>query len=251
MAVYNPQIHRFESLAEASRALADFIVDSCLAEIDLKGYFTFVLSGGSTPKLLYEMLGKSPYFEQILWHKLYLFWGDERCVSPEDEHSNYRMVDSLLLSGVDIPLENIFRMPGEHDDPQSGAELYEQAIAAFFASKGINITPGQGFPEFDFLLQGLGADGHTASLFPSDPSLDETTRWVTSVARSPTKPNMPRITLTLPTINHGKRIVFLIAGEQKQKLLQEFQANFDQANKKYPAAMVQPNGELRWYVTKE
>lgn len=251
MAVYNPQIHRFASLIDAGRALADFIVKSCIAEIALKGYFTFVLSGGSTPKLLYEMLGKSPYVEQIPWKGTFFFFGDERCVPPEHEHSNYRMVENLLLSEVDIPRENIFRMHGEHDDPQKAANLYEQTIADFFAANGVNISTGQGFPEFDFLLQGMGEDGHTASLFPNDPALNETTAWVTSVAQSPTKPHVPRITLTMPVINHGKRVVFLISGEQKQKLLQEFQTNYDQANKKYPAATVQSIGELCWYLTTE
>lgn len=249
MAIYNPQIHRFISLTEASRGLADFIVESCLAEVALKGYFTFVVSGGSTPKLLYEVLGKSPYGEQIPWENTYLFWGDERCVSPEHENSNYRMVKNLLLSEVDIPLENIFRMPGEYDDPQQAARLYEQTIADFFAAKGVDINPGQGFPAFDFLLQGMGADGHTASLFSNDPALNERTQWVTSVAQSPTKPHVPRITLTLPVINHGKQVVFLISGEQKQKLLQEFQVNREQAGKNYPAAMVQPIGELQFYLT--
>jgi 6-phosphogluconolactonase len=251
MAAYNPQIHRFVSLTEASRVLADFLVASCVVEISLKGYFTFVVSGGSTPKLFYEMLGKSPYLELLPWKKIYVFWGDERCVPSEHEHSNYRMIEHLLLSAVDIPSENIFPMSDAHDDSQLAASFYEQTIAVFFAAKGVSIVPGKCFPEFDFLLQGMGIDGHTASLFPKDPALLEENKWVTSVAQSPTKPQVPRITLTLPVINHGKRVVFLIAGELKQKLLQEFQSNYNKASKQYPAAMVNPVGELHWYLTTE
>lgn len=251
MAIYNPQIHRFTSLKMASRGLAECIVETCLAEVSLKGYFTLVVSGGSTPKLLYEMLGKYPYGEQIPWENTYIFWGDERCVPPEHEHSNYRMVTNLWHPEVDIPLDNIFRMPGEYDDAQLAARIYEQTIAEFFAAKGITIIPGQGFPEFDFLLQGMGTDGHTASLFPEDPALNERTQWVTSVAQSPTKPHVPRVTLTLPVINHGKKVVFLISGNEKLKLFQEFQVDREQALAKHPVAMVQPIGELHFYLTTE
>lgn len=249
MAAYHPQVFRFTSLQEASKKLADFIVASCLTEIDSKGYFTFVLSGGSTPKLLYEMLGSSPYKEKLPWPYIYLFWGDERCVPKDHEHSNYRMVETLLLSKIDMPPENIFRMEGEHAEPTIAAAEYEQKIADFFAAKGKggDIIPAVACPEFDFVLLGMGKDGHTASLFPNDPVLIEENKWVASVAQSPTEPYLPRITLTLPVINHGKIVTFIAVGDEKQKLLHEFQTNYDLANKKYPAAKINPTGKLIWF----
>ena len=248
MVAYHPVIHRFPSLTEASKALADYLVTSCLEEIDEKGYFTLVLSGGSTPKLLYEMLGTSPYAERIPWHNVYLFWGDERCVPRNHEYSNFQMVNPLLLSRIDIPAENLMHIDVGHENQQRAAQQYERMIADFFTAKGAALTPGKDFPKFDFLLQGMGSDGHTASLFPDDAALLENRKWVAWVAESPTQPKLPRLTMTLPVFNHGKRVVFLVSGKDKSALLDKFLRHPDTASRKYPAAMINPTGRLLWYI---
>ena len=247
MAPVKPTRHNFADLAAASSALADLVVEVARAEVAAKGYCTLVLAGGSTPRHLYELLATSPRREQLPWQQIFVFFGDERCVPADDEHSNFRMAREQLLNRVELPAGNILPMACDASDPAGSASRHEAEIGAFFAAHGRNLSPGRDWPEFDLILLGMGEDGHTASLFPSDPALAERQRWVAAVVLSPSKPRLPRLTLTLPVLNHARRVAFLVAGPSKRQLLAEFDRQ-PQAAQRYPAAMVQPLGELYWFV---
>ena len=171
---------------------------------------TVALAGGSTPRRLYERLVTCAF----PWSETEMFFGDERCVPPDHPNSNYRMAGEALLSKVPA---NVHRMPGETCD----AEAYEEELRQVF---------GAGLPEFDLVLLGLGEDGHTASLFPGDPALEEKQRWVIRVQR----PDHARLTLTLPVLSAAKVALFLVLGAAKAEALQRLRAGDD-----IPAARVQ------------
>ncbi|MFB3917461.1 MAG: 6-phosphogluconolactonase [Terriglobales bacterium] len=199
-------------LDEISREAAELLCRLAQAAISNKGRFAVALSGGSTPRRLYELLGSAALRGRILWPSVHVFWGDERCVSPDHPQSNYRMAYELLLSQVPIPTQNIHRMHGE-DDPPRAAEDYERTLRDFF-----KLQTGE-LPRFDLILLGLGEDGHTASLFPGSPALDETDRLV--VAPYIEKLHASRLTLTFPVINHAAVILFVVSGSAKPAVLRE------------------------------
>jgi 6-phosphogluconolactonase len=161
------------------------------------------LAGGSTPRLLYERLATCPFS----WVDTDIFFGDERCVPPEHEASNFRMANEALLAKVPV---RVHRMPGETCD----AAAYEDELSKVF---------GAALPRFDLVLLGLGEDGHTASLFPGDPALDVTDRWVVRVER----PDHARLTLTLPVLSAATVVMFLVSGESKRASLRELLAGAD------------------------
>ena len=171
---------------------------------------TVALAGGSTPRRLYERLATCAF----PWSETEIFFGDERCVPPDHPDSNYRMAGEALLSKVPA---NVHRMPGETCD----AAAYEEELRQLF---------GAGLPEFDLVLLGLGEDGHTASLFPGDPALEEKERWVVRVER----PDHARLTLTLPVLSAAKVALFLVLGAAKREALQRLRDGDD-----IPAARVQ------------
>ncbi|MEO0540920.1 MAG: 6-phosphogluconolactonase [Cyanobacteria bacterium P01_A01_bin.105] len=189
------------------------------------------LAGGSTPKPLYAALAQA----DLPWDKLYIYWGDERFVPADHADSNARMVHGAWLDQVPIPKENIFVVPTDAGSPQAVAQQYEQTLKQSFA--------GGGLPQFDIMLLGMGDDGHTASLFPHTPVLQEQTRWV-SVGQ---KDDQPRITLTVPVINAARTVIFLVAGANKQAALgQVFSPTGD--DDQYPSRRIQPAGELVWLL---
>lgn len=198
--------------ALSRRAAQEFVCQAGEA-VQAKGFFTAALSGGSTPKGLYAMLASDPYRDRVPWSKVHLFWGDERCVSPEHSDSNYRMIRELLLDRIKIPEKNIHRMPAEQDDPMHAAREYEQTIRAFFH------TEAGSLPRFDLIILGMGEDGHTASLFPGTSALKETDRLVS--ANYIEKLGAYRLTLTVPVINQAAHVLFLISGESKAVVLKE------------------------------
>ncbi len=155
----------FSDSADLSQAAAEHIVGLAAASIDQRGNFSFVLSGGSTPRGLYALLASDGFADRIDWARVFVFWGDERCVPPNHADSNYRMAREALLDHVPLPAGNIHRMAGEID-PQAAAEGYDRLLHAFFA-------PTLARPRFDLVLLGMGADGHTASLFPGTDALNE------------------------------------------------------------------------------
>jgi 6-phosphogluconolactonase len=204
------------------------------------GRFSVALSGGSTPKGLYSLLASSRYGDRVPWSRVHLFWGDERCVPPDHPESNYRMVREVLLSKIAIPAENVHRMAGEKE-PDIAAAEYEAELKRFF-----RLSPGA-LPRFDLILLGLGEDGHTASLFPGSDALRETERLVTACYVSKLKSH--RLTLTLPVLNAGAVIVFLVAGKNKASIVKEV---LKAKAASLPAAKVQPiDGRLIWFVDRE
>ena len=205
------------------------------------GRFTVALSGGSTPKALYSLLASAVYNECVPWSQVHLFWCDERCVPPNHPDSNYRMAREALLSRIVVPADNVHRIAGEKE-PQLAASEYEDQLKGFF-----HLTEGS-LPQFDLILLGLGEDGHTASLFPEDEALEETERLVVAVYVERLKAH--RLTLTLPVLNQGARIFFLVAGASRAAILQE--ALGAKIASSLPAAKVQPiDGELTWLITQE
>jgi 6-phosphogluconolactonase len=205
------------------------------AAIDARGRFCVVLSGGNTPRGVYSLLAETKK-DSLPWNKIYIFFGDERHVPPDHPDSNYRMARESLLSKVPCPQENVFRIPAELPAEEAAAR-YDQQIRAFF-KLGDN-----DWPQFDLILLGLGEDGHTASLFPGSPALQEQRKLVD--ANWVEKFQSHRITFTYPVINHALQVLFLVAGQGKAQVLRDI---FDPAMKgRYPAQAVQPrDGTVLW-----
>lgn len=230
----DPRQARFEVLPDAqslARRVADWLLAEALAK---QGPFAISLSGGSTPRLLYALLAKPPYLEAFPWTRVHWFWGDERFVAPSDARSNFRMVEEALLSHAPIPAGNIHPVPTEDTDPHEAAAAYERSLASYY---GVGrLDPSR--PLFDVTLLGLGSDGHTASLFPGSPALEERDKWVAPVV-SGEMPE-PRITLTYPALASSRHAAFLIAGQDKRSMLERLRRGDDSI----PAAGVHPIGTL-------
>jgi 6-phosphogluconolactonase len=224
-----------DTAAMAEEAAARIAASACEA-VDLRGRFSLVLSGGSTPGLLYRLLASDPYAARIPWSGVHLFWGDERNVPPDDAGSNYRLAQETLISQVPIPTENVHRLPGELE-PQAAALAYESALTDFFCGPR---------PRFDFVLLGLGGDGHTASLFPGSPALEEMDRLTMPVEASYQDRPAHRVTLTLPAINSARDILFLVAGEGKAGIVAAVLLGKSAA---LPAQRVRPmTGQVTWLL---
>ena len=203
--------------------------------------FNLVLSGGSTPKDVYKYLSDN-YKDQINWSKINFFWGDERCVPPDDDQSNYKMANESLLSNVNVIEDNIFRIRGE-DDPQKEANRYCEIINKTVLKKNNNK------PAFDLIMLGLGEDGHTASIFPNQPDLIDDEN-ICAVAIHP-ETKQKRITLTGKIINNSKNIIFIVAGKKKSQVVADILKNKLVAEK-YPAYYIRPvNGNLYWFLDNE
>lgn len=245
-----PEIRTHPNLDDLSRAAAEFIADLAAAGIKEREIFTLVLSGGSTPRRLYEELASQPISNTIDWQHTHLFWGDERCVPPNHPHSNFALAYETMISKVAVPSENVHRIPAETAPPKAAAEAYEETLSEFFQladARGASTS----FPSFDLVLLGLGEDGHTASLFPGDAVLEERTRWVVAVDGANASPPVPRITLTLPAINRARCILFLASGSKKRKALRQILDSPQTAAQLYPAARVRPSGRLLWFLDEE
>jgi 6-phosphogluconolactonase len=221
------------ALAEAA---ARHIIERAQAAIDARGAFTIALSGGSTPRELHLRLASPPLAEQIDWSRVHVFFGDERCVPPDDPQSNYRMAEETLLSRVPIPREQIHRMRGELP-PEEAAADYEHQLREFFKDEP---------PRLDLILLGMGDNGHTASLFPGLQAVHEQHRWV--VAEYVAEVGMWRITLTPSVINLAREVLFLVAGAAKASMLREVLEG-PYAPDERPAQIVRPSpGEVIWLV---
>lgn len=227
-----------ESLASAAAGL---LVDKANQAVTEKGLFTLAISGGSTPKRLFENLAdrSKPYFSKLPWSETHFFWVDERHVPPEDKDSNYRMTREAMLSQVPAPEINIHRIISENPNAEAAAMEYESTLKTFFNS----------LPRFDLVLLGLGEDGHTASIFPNSPVLSETRRLV--AAPWVEKLNTFRITLTLPVLNNAVATVFLVSGHGKAQILRDvMEGKFEP--ERLPAQAIRPtHGELKWLIDKE
>jgi 6-phosphogluconolactonase len=209
------------------------ILDKIQSAISERGQFTIALSGGSTPKPLYEAIAS----QNLPWEKIHVFWGDERYVPPDHPDSNQRMARQAWLDRVNIPAANIHPMPTDEADPAVAASKHEEQLRDFF-----KVQVGE-IPIFDVILLGMGDDGHTASLFPHTKALQVRDRLVTVG----NKDGQPRLTFTVPLINSARCVLFVVAGSNKRPALAEiFSATGD--DQTYPSRLIQPQGELWWLL---
>lgn len=228
-------IHTAADAPAVARAFTRYFID-LIAD---KQRVNIALSGGSTPKLLFQLWAKD-YADQIDWSTLHFFWGDERCVAPDDPESNFGMTKSLLFDHINIPVENIHRVRGE-EDPAAEAVRYGAEIQAALSEEN-------GVPVFDLIILGMGDDGHTASIFPHQMEL-LTVADVCAVATHP-KSGQQRISLSGPVIQQGQQIAFLVTGANKSdKITTVIQRQGEWQS--LPAAHIQPfSGELHWFLDK-
>ncbi|KAH9056995.1 6-phosphogluconolactonase [Lactarius vividus] len=221
--------------------LTEYILKAQKESIDKRGRFTIAISGGSLPKTLTALIGKTGCKVGQVFPR-HIFYADERVVPLNDPDSNHHLAKNVLYSQVSIPHENIHTIdPDQLDDLEELADAYEKELIKEFAQKD-----SARFPIFDLILLGVGPDGHTASLFPGHELLSEEDRWVAYIEDSP-KPPPRRITLTLPVINHATRIAFVATGAGKAPTLKAILDNPEQG---LPAARVRPvaPGQLVWFV---
>jgi 6-phosphogluconolactonase len=238
-------IEVFATAADLFQAAAEEFVCASRAAIGAQGRFTVALSGGSTPKGLYSALATK--YADFAWNRVFLFFGDERHVPPTDPESNYRMVNESLLTKIAIPAENVFRVRAENPDASVAAADYEAQLRRFFELRPGG-QPGDRsgeLPRFDLILLGLGLDGHTASLFPESPALEEQSRLV--VANWVAEFNTHRITFTFPVLNRAAEVIFLASGADKADMLHQVLEGKN--TPLLPSQRVQPSdGKLLWML---
>lgn len=232
----------FETTEALIRAAAHEFTELARAAIAARGRFSVALAGGSTPRGLYALLATPEFATAINWAGVHVFWGDERCVPPDHADSNYRMARETLLDAVPLPPANVHRMQGEREPVQAAAD-YERELCAFFDSESVG--PGCQ-SRFDLALLGMGADGHTASLFPHSAALKDDGRLV--AANYVDSLDAWRITLTVRAINAAAKVMILVAGVDKAERLRSV---LDGPHRPYeqPVQFIQPtDGTLRWFV---
>lgn len=233
------EIRTLTTPQELFAAAAEVVVGAATDAVAQRGRFTIALSGGSTPKSLFNLLATNAR-TVLPWERMFFFWGDERHVPPTDPDSNYRMAEETMLSKVPVPPGNVFRMAAENPDAAAVAEEYEKTLRKFFA-----LEPGQ-VPVFDLILLGMGPDGHTASLFPGTAGLQEKSRLV--IANWVEKMKTSRLTFTLPVLNAARCVTFLVSGTDKAAVLRTVLEG-DVPAEQYPAMLVRPtDGKLIWLV---
>lgn len=231
-------IATYADLETLSQQAAQYTVRLANQSIVTHGRFTLALAGGSTPKKLYALLAAEPYRSQIDWGSVEVFWGDERCVPPDDPESNYRMAQEELLSKVPIPASQVHRMPADQANHEAAAAEYADEMRRTFGTDGI--------PSFDLIQLGLGPEGHTASLFPHQASLHEQQRLVMPVTTP--KPPPDRLTFTPPLLNAARNVLFLVAGAEKADAIHAILEGEYQPDE-YPAQIVRPTkGEVTWML---
>lgn len=226
------KISRFETAEQMAVGAVEYIIRSAKKAIEMNGRFSIALSGGNTPGATYALLAQERYATQIAWEKTFVFWGDERCVPENDPENNSFNALEILLSKVPIPDENIFAVPVQLS-PAAAATQYEDSINNFF-------SPGK--PRFDLILLGMGANGHTASLFPHTPILSEKKRLVKEVFVK--ELNSHRISFTAPLINAAKDILFLADAKGKEEMLRTIlHGNYEPEI--YPAQLIKA---AHWFI---
>ena len=224
----------FESLAHR---VAQWIVDLACATPER---FAIALSGGSTPKRLYQLLAAAPLVDQMPWDRVHLFFGDDRFVPRDDPNSNFGMAREAMIAHVPIPPGNVHGIPVK-DTAAEAAHEYEVTLKAFYGSEHLD---DRARPLFDVVLLGMGPDGHTASLFPGKPALHETHRWVVEVPEPGLTPFVPRVTLTYKALHSAKSSAFVTAGADKTAMMRRVLAG----DRELPSARITPVGELVWFV---
>ena len=226
-----PEIVSVADPQELARVAAERFVALAQSAIETQGRFAVALSGGSTPRALYERLTQQP----IDWSHVHVFWGDERCVPPDHPDSNYGLANRALLSHVKISASHVHRWQGELPPAQS-AQNYDTELRGFFGA----------LPRFDLILLGLGADAHTASLFPGTAAIHEQQRWV--IAHYVEKLQADRLTLTPPVLNQAAQVMFLVTGSDKTAALRSVWHEPYNPDR-FPAQIVRPmTGSVIWLV---
>jgi 6-phosphogluconolactonase len=212
----------------------------CRLARDTHRVFAVCLSGGSTPRRLYECLAGPEIAARFPWNRAHWFWGDERFVPHDHPDSNFRMARDAFLSRVPVPDNNIHAVPTEGLSPEQAAVAYETTLKRFYGAD--TLAPGR--PLFDITLLGIGEDGHTASLFPGQPALQETRRWAVAVIAAKSE---PRITLTYPALDSSGSVAFVATGKEKRQVVARAQAG-DQT---IPAGVIHPVGRLYWFTDRD
>jgi 6-phosphogluconolactonase len=232
-------IRVYPDLESLSRAAAALIATQADLAVAARGRFSLALSGGATPRRTYELLAAPPLMDQVPWDRVHVFWGDERCVPLDDPRSNARMAKEAWLDRVPIPARQIHPITCARD-PAAAARDYEARLRKFFSG-----AP----PRLDLVLLGLGDNGHTASLFPGTPVLEEQERWAAAVYVA--AGDLYRVTLTAPLINQAVLVAFLVAGGAKAEILREvLHGPRDPA--RLPAQLIRPHpGDLLWLADLE
>ena len=222
-----------------AREAARRFVAHAAAAIQQRGRFAVALSGGRTPKRLYELLSDDPYRDRVDWSLVYFFWGDERFVPSTNQASNYHMTEVALLNTLELNNGNVHRVRTEMDSAEAAAATYEREIVSFFQS-----SPGE-IPQFDLVLLGLGTNGHTASLFPHSHLLHENTHLVAAEYMEEVKQS--RISFTAPLLNAGRNVLFLVTGIEKASVTNEILFGARDPER-LPAQLVHPAGSEVWLL---
>jgi 6-phosphogluconolactonase len=232
--------HRELVIVADAAAIAEAAAKRLVAHLGAaKNRAAVCLTGGSSPEGLYRLLATEPWRRRVPWDRVHWFIGDDRFVPADDPLNNMGMARRLLLDRVDAPPGNIHPMPTDAGSPDAAAQRYEDDLKHFYGA-GL-LDPAR--PLFDFVLMGLGSDGHTASLFPHSPALDETERWVVGVAMSGLEPFVPRVTLTFPALASTREMLFLVNGGGKRAILGRVLSGDD-----LPAHRAHADGDLVWLV---
>ncbi|MBA2398248.1 MAG: 6-phosphogluconolactonase [Bradyrhizobium sp.] len=236
------QDHRHVISVADPAAMAEAAAERVIARIsENPGRVAICLTGGSSPRALYQLLATDPHRNKIPWQRVHWFIGDERFVPVDDPLNNMAAARAIFLDQC-APAANIHPIPtstADPTDPDRGAALYEQELKSFYGAD--ELDPAR--PLFDLVLMGVGPDGHTASLFPGYPTLDETTRWVVGVPKANVEPFVPRVTLTLPTLASCREMLFEVAGADKRAIL-----TLTFAGENLPANRARSSGETVWLV---
>jgi len=225
-----------DDLASLSRAGADYLCKTAKAA---SGRILVALSGGNTPKPMYQLLAQEPVRSQLPWDRVHWILGDERFVPPSDPDSNFGMARGAFLSQVPVPPENVHPVPTEGVTLEEAAEQYEAMLMSLYGAKTLRIDQ----PLLDINFLGLGPDGHTASLLPGQPVLQETKRWVAPVPHG--RPQ-PRVSLTYPALDSSRVVAFLVAGEDKREMVDKIWSG----DTSVPAGRIRPVGDVIWFVDK-
>jgi 6-phosphogluconolactonase len=234
------EIRGFADLEALSQAAAKEIADVARASVAERGRFSVSLSGGNTPKRTYQLLVER-YRDAIDWGKTDIVFGDERFVPHDDPRSNYRMAREAFLASAPIPAERVYAVETDAPTVDAAAARYEGTLRDVLAPSAATSST------IDLVLLGVGPDGHTASLFPGSPALNEREHWTRAVAAPTTvQPAVPRVTVTLPFLNGARHVLFLVAGADKRPVVAEILEDASAA--RYPAAMVAPAGRSLWMV---
>lgn len=231
-------VHAYDSASRMSEAAAEFITEYIQKQQSTNDKFAFLLSGGNTPRQLYDLLSAERYRNIVKWNSILAFFGDERMVSFDDTRNNGRMAFDHLLSKLPIPKDHIHYIRTDMIEADAVTD-YEQVLHKYFGDASVS---------FDIALLGMGEDGHTLSLFPGSPAVNENERWVTS-SLAPVEP-FRRITLTAPVVKRSKCVVFMVAGKSKSRPLQHVLTGANDANH-FPAQLFRDHKNVHWFCDRD